>query len=192
MFDLEDLVVLRLGKNNIKSAIPKEISKLKKLVELDFFANKFFGILPKTLFELKNIKVIVLSDNTITGRIPDEIQNLKALERFEIANNNIYGDVPDKMGSLLNLKMLVLSENRLSGKFPSLVFSLPNLKVLQLQRNSFDQIHLKNSIPEHTSLAMFDFDNKAELLEKKDFWDIYRNNNSRMADTKFEEDKDNE
>ena len=84
--------------------------------------------------------------------------------------------------------MLVLSENRLSGEFPSSIFSLPNLSALQIQRNLFDKEHLFNSIPVETDLALFDFDNDKNDSEGKNFRDIYRSNDTRMADTIFIED----
>jgi len=96
------------------------------------------------------------------------------------------------MGLLSNLKILVLSENRFSGKFPSLVFSLPNLKVLQLQRNSFDHTHLKNSIPIHTNLAILDFDNDTNRFRVDRFQDMYHKNDTKTVDTRFEENKDDE
>ncbi len=191
VFKLKKLMVLRLGKNKLTGNIPNEIGDLKNLVILDFFSNQLSGILPRSIGTLKNLKVLLISDNNITGRIPEEIGALIHLERFEIADNNIYGDVPVNFGLLSNLKMLVLSENRLSGEFPSVIFSLPNLKALQIQKNLFDQEHLLNSIPTETDLALLDFDNDKNLSDRKNFKDIYRSGDTRMADTIFEEDKEN-
>jgi hypothetical protein len=40
-------------------------------------------------------------------------------------------------------------------------------------------------------LALFDFDDPRESLKKNQFEDIHKQNDSRMADTKFEDDNDN-
>jgi len=62
---------------------------------------------------------------------------------------------------------------------------------LQLQKNAFDQDRLKNSIPTQTDLALFDFDEPDESGRRRNFEEIYKNNSSRMADTKFDDDNEN-
>lgn len=187
---LKDLHVLRLGKNKLTGSIPEKIGDLKNLVILDLYSNKFSGKIPISLGRASQLKVVSISGNNISGRIPKELGNLKLLERLELADNNIYGDVPESIGVLFNLQVLALSENRLTGEFPSKVFSLPQLKVLQLQQNAFDQEQFRNSIPIQTDLALFDFDDIKSSFEGGGFENMYKNNNSRMAETTFEDDND--
>ncbi len=190
LYTLKKLQVLRLGKNKLKGNISNDINNLEELVFFDLFSNEISGELPETVCQLKNLKVLSIGDNLIEGTIPSNIGNLKNLERFEISSNKFEGEVPTSLSSLISLKVLIIAENSFSNKFPKEILSLPKLELVQIQKNKFNKTYLLNEVLTQSSLALFDYDQEAEKIIKKDITDIYNNAQYRTADTKFEDDEE--
>ena len=85
------------------------------------------------------------------------------------------------------LKELVLANNQLGGEIPREFSQLASLEVLQIQHNKFDSY--KNlEMMDTEQFLVFDYDKDDVKLNFKDI-NFQR---TRMADTKFEEDNDNE
>ena len=92
------------------------------------------------------------------------------------------------MGNLKNLEELVLANNKIGGEIPEELDQLASLKVLQIQNN---RIRSFRGIEKMKSRALLVFDTDERKYDKR--FDENAIKNSRMADTKFEdEDDDND
>ena len=131
--------------------------------------------------------MINLSSNNFVGHIPDSIGNLTRLESLGLFENTLDGDIPRNLGQLVLLKELVLANNQLGGEIPAEFGQLASLKVLQIQNNKFNSY--KNlELMDTREFLVFDYD-KGDV--KLDFKDV-NFSKTRMADTKFEDDNENE
>ena len=128
-----------------------------------------------------------LSSNNFRGRIPNSLGELSKLESLGLFENSLYGSVPSELGKLDKLKELVLSNNQLDGEVPVELGQLASLRILQIQNNRFDSFE-NLQMMDSKQFLVFDYDKEDVKKEFKDINFI----KTRMADTKFEDDVDNE
>ena len=126
-----------------------------------------------------------LSSNSLRGEIPNSLGNLVNLESLGLFENTLYGEIPSELGQLVQLKELVLANNKLGGEIPQEFGQLASLKVLQLQNNEFNSFKTLEMMDQNQFLVI-DYDKKEDNTNFKDV-DFSR---TRMADTKFEDDPD--
>lgn len=102
VFSLQKRVTkLVLGFNNMNGILPRELSLLRELRELDLHGNDFQGVLPaKALSELKHLEILELQLNNILGRIPTEIGMLKSVKEINLYGNYVEGPIPRRVGGL--------------------------------------------------------------------------------------------
>lgn len=189
IFDLEHLIILKLEMNRLKGGLPETISKLTNLTEFSIFNNFLTGPIPKAIGSLKQLKILNLSSNNFKGEIPASLGNLENLESLGLFENSLEGSMPSELGQLFKLKELVLANNKLKGAIPKEVGQLALLEVFQIQNNGFDSFEDFNSLKSNTNLV-FDFD-KNKINTSPKFKDI-NSINTRMADTKFEDEIEKE
>jgi len=194
---------INLFRNNLEGNIPESIGELKNLTHLNLAFNSLTGLLPKDIVNLSNLKILKLEMNRIKGALPEAIGKLENLEEFTAFNNFLSGTIPDlekleslglfenslegsipsEIGGLSKLRELILANNRLGGAIPAEIGQLASLQILQIQNNNFDSF--KNlEFMETKGLLAFDYDEKSL---RNDFKDI-NTTKTRMADTKFEDD----
>ena len=185
---LEELIILKLEMNRLKGSLPEDLGKMKQLQELSIFNNFISGAIPNSLGELKKLKILNLSSNNFKGSIPNSIGNLENLESLGLFENSLEGNMPSEFGNLTKLKELVLANNKLEGAIPKELGQLASLEIFQIQNNGFDSFEDVTSIKSN-SLLVFDFD-KEKIKVSPKFKDI-NTINTRMADTKFEDEDEN-
>jgi Leucine-rich repeat (LRR) protein len=100
---------LDLSYNRLQS-IPKEISKLKRLIHLNCEHNEI-NTLPETIGRLRALKVLKLNGNKLST-IPDEIGNCRNLTTL-LLNENKIELLPQSIGGCLSLEVLKLGNNDL-------------------------------------------------------------------------------
>ncbi|KAL3515303.1 hypothetical protein ACH5RR_022205 [Cinchona calisaya] len=115
--ELPDLSIFHSNSNNFTGIIPKKISKIKYLFELDLSNNKFSGTFPYDVLGANNLTFLDLRFNSFYGTIPPQVFTLD-LDVLFINNNNFVQCIPDNIGSLPVL-FLVLANNKLTGSIPS-------------------------------------------------------------------------
>lgn len=185
LFNHPGITIVRLEMNSLSGAMPKEISLDSKLKELSLFNNQLEGEIPSEIGNAKALKVLNLSSNYLTGSLPQSLSALTELEQLEVFGNKLSGEIKLELGHLVNLKELVLSYNSFEGMLPNSTADLEHLELVQLQGNNFSSIRaLRYSKSE--GLATFDSD---DLIMNGQFTKKNGFNNTRMADTKFEDSK---
>jgi hypothetical protein len=101
-------------------------------------------------------------------------------------DNKLEGKLPYQLGELKDLTELMLANNDLTGFIPKELSNLKELRVLQLQNNKFNG-GLEFSVDALPSLVQLDFDEP-----KKPKFKSMKEVNSRLANTIFADDDDNE
>nr|XP_048330763.1 receptor-like protein 7 [Ziziphus jujuba var. spinosa] len=119
---LSGLTYLNLSRSSFRGQIPKEISHLFKLSQLDLSFNYNENVKQKVL-ELKNPNLSSL------------LQNLTGLEVLDLSYVNISSIVPNFLSNFTSLASLFLLNCGLHGEFPATTFQLPNLRYLDVGSN---------------------------------------------------------
>ena len=182
---LTQLKVLKLEMNRIKGELPTNIGEMKSLQELTAFNNFLSGNLPESLGDLKNLKILNLSSNNFKGQIPNSLGSLGNLESLGLFENALDGSIPAEMGMLSNLKELVLANNQLGGTIPIEIAQLSSLRILQIQNNNFESLKSLRQLNKKELLA---FDHDGEDFNFN--FENAKKDRTRMADTKFVDDDD--
>ncbi len=123
------------------TVLPKTISSLTKVQELDLEGNRLLS-LPKSISNLVNLKSLSLRNNQLR-ELPEAILGLTSLESLDLRNNQLR-ELPEAISGLTNLKSLDLCNNQLTA-LPETISSLTNLKTLELRNNRL------TSLPESIS-----------------------------------------
>lgn len=115
---------ISLRDNNLIGYIPKELSKLKFLNELDLHGNELYGNIPNELLELKLLSELTLgkfdhpgyeSLYKLTGEVPDFLANGIDLRYLSLGNNDFTGNLPD-IGK--NMESYFVKGNSFTGSIP--------------------------------------------------------------------------
>uniref|UniRef100_A0A803Q970 Uncharacterized protein n=1 Tax=Cannabis sativa TaxID=3483 RepID=A0A803Q970_CANSA len=101
------------------SGVYREYSKTLGLLKvIDFSSNNLSGKIPKELTNLVELVQLNLSRNNLNDTIPMEIGNLKKLDSLDLSHNKLSGVIPTSLASVSSLSLLDLSNNKLSGRIP--------------------------------------------------------------------------
>ncbi|XP_060974211.1 receptor-like protein EIX2 [Cannabis sativa] len=97
----------------------REYSKTLGLLKvIDFSSNNLSGKIPKELTNLVELVQLNLSRNNLNYTIPLEIGNLNKLDSLDLSHNKFSGVIPTSLASVSSLSLLDLSNNKLSGRIP--------------------------------------------------------------------------
>eukprot|EP01038_Epipyxis_sp_PR26KG_P004078 gene4078-5824_t len=129
---------LILPDNNLTGFIPKEISKLEYLIEIDFRTNRITGAIPEEMCLLKEMQGLYLYDNFLEGHIPDGLSELPNLLGVYLFSNNFVDVLKDLsfVESGMDSSKLFISSSRMDeGKHTEnhsrgIQFNLPSLPEL--------------------------------------------------------------
>ena len=87
------------------------MGNLDKLLRLSLGKNQLTGTIPTQLGDLDNLTFLGLSSNQLTGSIPPELGNLTNLEGLYLNNNQLTGELLDYLTGLTNLVVLSFYSN---------------------------------------------------------------------------------
>ncbi|KAJ9146156.1 hypothetical protein P3X46_028460 [Hevea brasiliensis] len=86
--------IIDISRNKIEGEIPREMSSLSKLNQLNLSYNKLSGAIPEEIGCLKQLESLDLSQNQLTGRLPPSMADLKFLSTLNLSYNNLSGRIP--------------------------------------------------------------------------------------------------
>ncbi|XP_028776955.1 receptor-like protein EIX1 [Neltuma alba] len=118
---------------------PKWIFQLKNLVSLKLSNKNLQGFIPNGIHNLSLIEDLDLSENLFNSSIPDWLYSLNHLKSLDLSFNNLHGTISHAIGNLTSMVTLALSANQLEGPFPNSLSNLCNLRSVYLSNNNFDQ-----------------------------------------------------
>mmetsp|Transcript_61112 Transcript_61112/g.180766 ORF Transcript_61112/g.180766 Transcript_61112/m.180766 type:complete len:612 (-) Transcript_61112:13-1848(-) len=147
--DLDGRVIgLHLAENGLDaSALPPELSLLRKLRLLDLRANELAGKLPQFLSSFLNLQFLDLSENKFEGAIPQELYDVGTsggemanLEHLDLGGCHLTGTLSaDGVAKWSGLKFLSLEDNFLSGVIPEEIVAWTVMEHLNLGKNNFEK-----------------------------------------------------
>jgi Leucine-rich repeat (LRR) protein len=122
---LTGLVDLDLHGNDLQGVVPVRIvHALHNLQYLRLHMNGFFGALQREITGLSKLRELYLFGNYFGGTIPAELAELKHLQVIDLYANQLEGTIPSALGKLKQLKFLDLHDNNLTGRVPDAVCAL--------------------------------------------------------------------
>ncbi|KAK4743754.1 hypothetical protein SAY87_010066 [Trapa incisa] len=131
------VVKIALKGYNLPGNLPRELTKLSYLKEIDFAYNFLNGTIPREWASLQLTSISLLV-NRLMGEIPMELGNITSLTYLCLEANQFSGSIPSSLGSLTNLQTLILSSNHISGNLPASIAGLINLTDLRINDNNFN------------------------------------------------------
>ena len=160
--NMDNLLVLGLGNNDIEGQIPSSLPSSMQFLELggnDLFGNipgdaigampdlenfavsdneRLVGNIPGSMFDNKSkLLRLELDDCNFDGSIPPQIGLARALSYVNMNGNALLsGEIPEELYSLADLDTLLLYETAVSGSISPSIGQLTNLSVLFLNDNN--------------------------------------------------------
>ncbi|TQN66949.1 hypothetical protein CSHISOI_08493 [Colletotrichum shisoi] len=136
---MTDLTFFHANSNNFTGSLPKDLTALKWLYEIDLSSNKLSGPFPRSVLGI-NLTFLGLRFNEFSGPIPREVFDLD-LDVLFLNNNQFSSGIQDNLGSSPVL-YLTLANNKLSGSIPKSIGSMKHVQEILLLGNA-----LSGSIP---------------------------------------------
>ncbi|GFU46208.1 leucine-rich repeat-containing protein 58 [Trichonephila clavipes] len=132
IFELKQLSILVVRNNLLGDlSLPKKLSTLEQLQELNLSGN-LFRTIPPEIVDVPNLKSLHMGGNQLE-ELPRDIWKLQKLEVLYLGGNRLR-DIPAEMGRLHRLRSLILCENQLQS-LPSSISCLRRLRSLSLHKN---------------------------------------------------------
>lgn len=128
---------LDLGYMKLDGLVPRELSLLVDLKDLDLHANDFQGVVPhKIVDQLTKLEYLRLHMNGFFGAIHAEIVGMKNLKELNLFGNYFGGTIPKELAQLTKLELIDLYANQFSGTLPSELGKLKKLRFLDAHDNN--------------------------------------------------------
>ena len=153
---VEDMRVaqVRMASLSLNGSIPPQLGNLDKLVVLDLGYNQLTGEIPPELANLSVLLQLHLSNNQLSGPFPD-VTGLSKLQNLSAPNNQFTGQIPAGVIQLTELRVLFLANNKFTGSVPDFS-NLPNLEWVQVEGNQLDgTVPALSNVPELTGYFVY-------------------------------------
>ncbi|PIN25480.1 Serine/threonine protein kinase [Handroanthus impetiginosus] len=121
-----------LSRNYLNGTIPPEWGSMK-LVNISLLGNRVTGSLPKELASISTLSDLVLEINQLTGSIPQEFGDLPQIKRLLLTSNNLTGELPENLAKLTTLTEFLIGDNNFQGSIPNFIGSWSNMTTLIIQ-----------------------------------------------------------
>ncbi|XP_048130170.1 MDIS1-interacting receptor like kinase 2-like isoform X2 [Rhodamnia argentea] len=149
------LHILDLSSNSLVGEIPKDLGKLKSLLELSLYDNHLVGNIPQELGTLSDLSSINVAGNNLSGSIPKQLGECSKLQFFNLSRNGLGRSIPVEISNLQSLQILDLSRNLLTGEIPRQLGLLHKLETLNLSHNQLSG-SIESTFDDMASLTSID------------------------------------
>ncbi|XP_054816931.1 receptor-like protein EIX2 [Prosopis cineraria] len=112
IFQLKNLVSLKLSSNHLQGSIPDGIQNLTLIEDLDLSSNLFNSSIPNWLYSLNHLTSLRLSSNQLHGTISYAIGNLTSMVTLDLSENQLEGPIPSSLRNLCSLKSVSFSNQK--------------------------------------------------------------------------------
>ncbi|CAA0808445.1 Probable leucine-rich repeat receptor-like serine/threonine-protein kinase [Striga hermonthica] len=130
------VVSIILKAQNLNGSVPRELTTLPFLREIDLTRNFLNGTIPPEWGSM-NLVNISLIGNRVTGSIPIELANISTLANLTLEYNQLSGTIPPALGHLPRIERLLFTSNNLTGELPESLARLSTLKDFRISDNNF-------------------------------------------------------
>ncbi|XP_051152097.1 probable LRR receptor-like serine/threonine-protein kinase At1g53420 isoform X2 [Andrographis paniculata] len=130
------IVSIVLRGENLEGELPRQLSNLPFLQEIDLSRNLLSGTIPSEWGSMKLVN-ISLFGNGITGSIPKELANITTLTNLNVEANHLSGTIPREFGSLPQIKTLIFSSNSFTDPIPASLANLSTIQDFRISDNNF-------------------------------------------------------
>jgi len=133
IFDIPQLLVLKLGDNALTGTIPSAIGKLTNLKQLVLSYNNFTGAFPKEIGALP-LQLLLAQSNQLTDKQAlQTLSNISTLTTLDLSKNAISGTIPgDIFSKLRKIAVFAIGSNCFTGSLPDNICNAVNLDTLAL------------------------------------------------------------
>ncbi|KAK6132021.1 hypothetical protein DH2020_034247 [Rehmannia glutinosa] len=140
LIQLDRLIYIQLGENNLIGTIPPGLFNISTIVRFGVANNELEGSIPSTLgLTLPNLKILILGGNQISGRVPVSLSNASSMEQLVMSNNSFTGPLP-RFGGLSRLRFLGVAQMSIEDDI-NFVSSLINCTNLQILEAGYNLLH---------------------------------------------------
>ena len=144
--NMTELRGLCLGGSNLTGEIPRSISRLEKLYDLDIrnTPGMMYGDL-NVIFGIPSLSYLYLSGLHLSGEVP------KRFLQVGLTGNSISERLPETFESNINLNVFNFANSQLLGDIPRHLLLLPNLQMVDVSQNQFSSINRGKPWPVNSS-----------------------------------------
>lgn len=103
-----------LSHNRITGRIPRTISRLYRLADLDLSLNQISGPIPESLGRMPVLDTLKLKYNKMKGSVPSSLLSSR-MSYIDLSRNELHGHIADVFGEKTYFINLDLSHNNLTG-----------------------------------------------------------------------------
>jgi len=136
LFSRKTVMALEISFFGVGGLLPREMSLLVDLKELDLHGNDLQGVLPHlAVFHWKNLEVLRLHMNGFFGSLITEVGKMTSLTHLSIFGNYFGGTIPTELANLKKLESFDGYANNFKGTIPSELAKIPKLRELDLHDN---------------------------------------------------------
>mmetsp|Transcript_26077 Transcript_26077/g.57435 ORF Transcript_26077/g.57435 Transcript_26077/m.57435 type:complete len:268 (-) Transcript_26077:17-820(-) len=122
------VIELDLGYIELEGLIPRELSLLGSVRDLDLHGNDLQGVVPhKVLHGMKKAQYLRLQMNGLFGSLHKELTLMTNLKELYMFGNFFAGTIPKQLSKLKKLEIMDLYANQLTGTIPKELANIPNL-----------------------------------------------------------------
>lgn len=136
LFQLEQLISLRLRFTSMTGSLPAAVGRLTKIDTLDLSVSPY-DLSPWWDGDMKTAKEHRPNLKTLSGKLPKEIGNLRQARYIDLSGQGFTGELPSELGQLTALRYFAAYQCRFEGAIPASLGQLKDLTYLSLGRNSF-------------------------------------------------------
>ncbi len=134
--NMNSLKNLNLANHDFYGSLPSEIGSCTALEVLNLSNNRISGTIPMDgLLHLNKLKVLYLNGNRLEGSLPAQFTSLSTLTDVNLNDNMLSGKIPEDINNLFLLTALRLGKNRITNTIPASVYTMSNLLILDLNGN---------------------------------------------------------
>jgi Leucine rich repeat len=139
LWSSQKVVSLDLGFLKVDGLLPRELSLLTNLRDVDLHGNDLQGVLPYVMLEsLTRLEYLRLHMNGFFGALPDSVQEMQNLRELHLFGNYFAGTLPGAaLAELTNLRVLDVYANTFTGRIPTELGKMKQLRYLDLHDNDF-------------------------------------------------------
>lgn len=139
VMQIPSLLDLRLANNQLKSALPTEVGRLRKLEALDLRGNALTS-LPEELAELKCLKTLDVGENQLIS-LPFEALSQLPLRTLNAPKNQLEGTlIPSSVNALESLQSLNIANNAVELFAANETLALPCIQNLYIGVNRIKRL----------------------------------------------------